>query len=258
MKNINIGIVNQYLSNRLCESYITNNSIHLDTKLQLNEFIDIVKSSPILQLEFKVFNNIENKYIDDQLIATRYIDNNIKLFEIYTIDEIDNERLKIKKFINESKINFNDPKVKLYKAIDELIRESIIDYSDVDVDKIHETFAYILNHIRQPKKELDYINEAINEDVIEIAVEKFNQKYSNIDEIDKKLLKVLIKSTNDEKQKLLETYKSEIIEILKTINSDNIDDNISKAITKINEMDNNHKQLVNNIIELHEFKRDII
>ena len=88
MKNTNIGIANLVVSNKLRDSYF-NNSLIEESKKITTDFFEVVKSSPILQLEFKVFNNLENKTIENDLAATRYIDSNIKLFEVYTIDEID-------------------------------------------------------------------------------------------------------------------------------------------------------------------------
>jgi len=79
MKNINIGIVNLMISNKLKDSYFTNTLIEESKKATL-DFFNVVKNSPILQLEFNVFNNLENKHIGDDLAATRYIDSNIKLF----------------------------------------------------------------------------------------------------------------------------------------------------------------------------------
>ena len=264
MENINIGIVNLILSNKLRESYFSNDMI-TESKSLLSEFINIVKASPILQLEFKVFDNIENKHIDNELIATRYIDNNIKLFEVYTLKEITNERKKLKRFISEHAINKDSAKVKLYLAIDELIRESISDYDKIDVDKIHESFTYVLNHIKEPKKQTEITEkEAINEEVLEIAVEKFNEKYVSLDEDDKNLLKKLVKTTDRQKHELLESYKTETLEILERINSENVQEGITKAIKKINEM--NYKpnskefseKIVDDIIGLHELKREII
>lgn len=264
MENINIGIVNLILSNKLRESYFSSEMI-LESKSILNEFINIVKNSPILQLEFKVFDNIENKYIDNELSATRYIDNNIKLFEVYTLKEIKSERNKLKRFISENSFNKKSPKVKLYSAINDLICESLSDYNDIDVDKIHESFTYVLNHIKQPKlqTELDKSN-IINEEVIEIAINKYNEKYANLDESDKILLKNLVKSNDEQKYKLLETYKTEVIELLENLNNNNVQEGITKAITKINEMNYNlnskefSTKIIDDIISLHELKREII
>ena len=264
MENINIGIVNLILSNKLRESYFSNEMI-LESKSVLNEFINVVKSSPILQLEFKVFDNIENKHIDNELTATRYIDNNIKLFEVYTLKEVMKERNKLKKFIGENTYAKNDAKVRLYNAIDILIRESLNDYNEIDVDKIHESFTYVLNHIKEPKKQIEFNKtEILNEEIIEIAVDKFNKKYADLDEGDKKLLKMLVKSNDNEKHALLESYKTEVLEILEKINNEKVQEGITKAIEKINEMKYtpNSKEfsekIVDDIIGLHELKREII
>ena len=101
MKNVNIGIANLIISNKLRDSYFNDNLIGESKKIAF-DFFGVVKSSPLLQLEFKVFNNIENKHIENDQIATRYIDNNIKLFEVYTIEEIEAEREKMNQFIGEA------------------------------------------------------------------------------------------------------------------------------------------------------------
>ena len=168
MKNTNIGIANLVISNKLKESYFNDNLLEESKKLT-TDFFSTVKSSPILQLEFKVFSNIENKHIDNELVATRYIDNNIKLFEVYTINEIDKEREKLYPFLTEE-IQNNSERIALYEAIDTLITESLNDYDKIDVDAVHEAFTLVLNYIKEPKKKLVEVVEdvqSINENVIE-------------------------------------------------------------------------------------------
>ena len=139
MKNTNIGIANLVVSNKLKNSYFNHELIEESKKLT-TDFFNAVRNSPILELEFKVFNNLENKTIENDLAATRYIDSNIKLFEVYTISEIEAERTKLNKFLLENVIakitaeNFDyDPKrIDLYNAIDVLITESLNDYDKVD------------------------------------------------------------------------------------------------------------------------------
>ena len=267
MENINIGISNLIISNKLKDSYFNNELINESKKIAF-DFFDIVKNSPILQLEFKVFNNIENKHIENDLLAKEFIDNNIKVFEVYTHDEIENENNKLKKFLNENindeydNYEFDSNKVNLYNAINLLITESLKIGDSVDIDNIHESFTLIFNHIKTPKKSLieNVDVEPINEEIIGIAVNKFNEKYSNLDENDKNLLKTLIKSSNTEKEKLLETYKKEIISIIENMdrNDKDVKNFSEKAIIKINEMIYNQETVDNNIIELHEFKKELI
>lgn len=255
MRNLNIGIVNLFVSNKFSESYF-NNSYLSESKELVSDFVSTIKSSPILQLEFKVFNNIENKYIEDDLIASRYIDNNVKLFEIYTIDEINKEHEKLLHFVNEDvTIDQNDEKVQLYNSIQTLINESMLDYVDIDVDKIHESFTQVLNHIKKPKNESEQKTEIINEEVINIAVDKFNKKYSLLNEDDKDLFQKLVKYTDEDKKDLFETYKQRNLKLLETY--DTSTEKINKAIEKINNMSFSVENINNDIINLHELYTSI-
>jgi hypothetical protein len=262
MENINMGIVNLVVSKKLNDAYF-NNTLIEESKQLTNDFFDIVKNSPILQLEFKVFNNIENKQIENDLAATRYIDNNIKLFEVWTLKEIEKEHEKLKPFLTED-IKINDKKVNLYIAIGNLIKESLSNSDDIDVDNIHESFTLVLNHVKNTKKNIIESVEMINDDVIEIAVNKFNEKYESLNENDKNLFYELIKSSDEEKLELLEKYKSENLVLLEGINKDGANEKIAKAIQKIKEMSYklNSSEFLNriddDIIGLHELKKSIL
>lgn len=256
MKDINIGIANFIISNKLKDAYFSD-SLITETKTFVDKFFDTIKKSPILQLEFKVYDSIENKHIDNDLIASRYIDNNIKLFEVYTLNEINNEHNKLKSFITDDSIQDND-KIKLYNSINNLIYESLNDYNNIDVDEIHESFTYILNHIKKPKNQNKQINtNLINEDVIEIAVEKFNEKYQSLNEDDKNLIKILIKSDDNDKEALFESYKIDTLLLLEKHNKEVIKDSILKAIQKINTMKPNVNTINDDIIGLHELKKNL-
>lgn len=257
MKSINIGIVNLVVSKKLKDAYFSDTLIE-ESKKVTEDFLDVIKNSPILQLEFKVFNNLESKYIENDLAASRYIDNNIKLFEIYTNKEIEKEHEKLKSFITED-VHVDNTKVQLYIAINNLIKESLTSHDDVNVDTIHESFEIVLNHIKTPKNKAESFDlKLINEDVIQIAVDKFNEKYSILNEEDKNLLLRLIKSSSDEKEALLEEYKNESLAILESVNRDSLKDNIAKAIQKIKEMMYDAQTVDNDIISLHELKKSII
>lgn len=258
MENINIGFINLVLSTTLKESFINESNV-LENKTLTRDFFNVVKNSPLLQLEFKVFDNIENKEIENDLIATRYIDNNIKLFEVYTLDELKNERNKIKKFYNENVNNLDGERIKLYESINNLIIESLKNYNEIDVDTIHESFTIVLNHIKKPKKNIveNVIDKDINEEVIEIAIDKFNEKYKTLSEDDKDLLKKLVKSSDDEKQQLLESYKSECLMILENIDDTEITEEIQKGISNINEIKYSPETVDDNIIKLFELKYEL-
>lgn len=258
MESTNIGIVNLIISNQLKDSYF-NDNLMTESKNLVKEFFEIVKDSPILTLEFRVFSNIENKCIENELLASRYIDNNVKLFEIYTVSEIEKEHEKLSAFINED-VQLDDKRVKLYNSIFTLIKESLSNYEKVSVDNIHDSFDYVLNHIRKPKSKqtLGEGYDDINEDIIEIAINKFNEKYEMLSEEDRVLLKKLTEYSNSEKSVLLEEYKKEIVSILEDVEKNKIEDKVAKTIQKINEMSFKEETINDNIISLYELKKGLL
>lgn len=253
---MNIGLVNLIVSTQLKEAYF-NEPLLVETKKNASKFLDIVKNSPILQLEFKVFNNIENKHIVNEMLGMRYIDDNIKLFEVYTIEEMEREHEKLKPFINEN-VDLDTKKIKLYESVWSLIKESLIDKEEVNVDNIHECFDYVLNHIKTKKiSDQKQVPENINEEVIEIAIDKFNEKYEKMALDEVKLFKRLIESNENEKENLFEEYKNENLSILNELKNENNSEKINKSIQKLNEMVFNVESVDDDIITLHELKKGL-
>ena len=259
MKNVNIGIANLIISNKLNESYF-NDKLIGESKKTAFDFLNVDKSSPILQLEFKVYNNIESKHIENELLAKEYIDSHVKLFEVYTIEEIEAEHEKLNDFLQEDITTLDVDKVELYNSVNILITESLKNTIEIDVDAIHESFTKVFNHVKSPKKALleNVDVEPMNEEVIELAVGKFNERYASLDESDRELLKTLIKSSTKDKKALLETFKTDTLTILEGINKDKVQDNIAKAIQKIKEMAYSKKNVDDNIIGLHELKKELL
>lgn len=257
MKNINIGVANLVVSDKLRESMF-DDSLLVETKNTASKFFDVVKNSPVLQLEFKVFNSIENKHINSDALIPNFIDKNVRLFETYTLEELSTEHDKLKPFIGEAVIE--NEKIALYEAITTLIEESLKLSENVNIDKMHEAFDLVLDHIRQPKEDesTNIVPEIINEEVIEIAINKFNEKYESMNEEDVKLFKKLVVADNNMKEELFEEFKEENVAALEKLNEDNSNDKIAKSLEKINEMTFNVATADSDIVKLYELKKAIL
>lgn len=262
MKGINLGIVSLMVSSKLRDSYFNQTQIN-ESKEDVHNLFECVKKSPLLQLEFSVFNNLENKHIDNDIIATRYIDKNISLFETYTIEEILEEREKIKNFYNENTV-IDEYRKNLYEAINTLILESLNVNENINVDSVHDSFTFVLNHIKKPINErnttiiTESIDDTVSDDIIKIAIKRYNEKYSTLNESDRNLLVKLIKSNDEEKKKLFENYKSGCLVILDAMDDASIKDKRQKVVDKINDMSYSPETVNENIIKLHELKTELI
>ncbi len=266
MNKINVGVINLIMSEKLKRRYFGRMDESKENfGLSIDRFLHLIKESPILRTEFKVLNNIENKTIENEVSATRYIDNNIKLFEIYTLNEVLEESKKLKNFYDASEgdyINDYKDKIKLYESINNLIIQSLNDYEDVDVDTMHESFNHVLEHIKKPKNKKTNENiidlENINESIIKIAIEKFNNKYKSLSENDKDFLYNLIETNEEKKKELFEEYKKENIRILNETNENHLIDRKHKALEKIKSMNYNKDTIDDDLIKLYELKTGLI
>jgi hypothetical protein len=259
MKTINIGVANLIVSNLLKESYFSpENATIVESKDTASKFLDVIKSSPLLQLEFKVFNNLENKRIDSDVLGVHYIEENLKTLEVYTIEELNEENAKIQMFINENDESLDQNRIKLYRSIGTLIEESLKISNEVNVDGLHESFAHILNHLKTKVEETPEEKDVINEEIVEIAVTRFNEKYSTLEESDITLIKTLNSATAEEKKNLFEEYKTGNLSLLESLNKEKPNDKITKTIEKINEMKFDTEKVEDTIIDLHELKKGLI
>ncbi|MFW5847786.1 MAG: hypothetical protein ACOCVF_02590 [bacterium] len=262
MKNINVGLVNYVLSKKYGNIFLNENaSFDKEQNKLFVKYIDVLKTSPILMLENKIFNKLENKTIINESLAMRYIDNTINLFNIYTEDELLKEHKKIESFVDVKDIEDNS-RLKLYNAINDLIFESISENEKVDVDNIHESFMVVLEHIMTEKdkdvKDNEEAIENINEHVLRIAIDKFNNKYSNqLNENEIKLVQTLIKKNFDEKQTIFEDYKSSVLKSLNSIEDEDYKDKIDETVNKINEMKNTEVSINDNILNLYELSQGL-
>jgi hypothetical protein len=251
MNNINIGIANLVVSNKIVKNNLNEN------KDVIADIFNILNESDLLQLEFNVFENIENKYISEDIKAIRYIDNNIKLFETFTVQELNEVHNKLKKFVKKDDIkNVDKYRLNLYEAIGNLIQESLKVSSDVDVNLIHESLDFVINHVKKEKNNANVIEEQYVDEVIEIAINKFNEKYSDLNESDNEFLKRVIHC--EDKKELFKEMINENIAMLKNASDDKISDKIAITINKLSEMKYSEKTFNDDIVRLYELKTDIL
>ncbi len=266
-KKTNFGYIKDSLVKNASSLYLNENKIDKTLK----EFLNVVKSSPILTLEFIVYKNIENKYISDDVLATRYIDENISMLKDFTKKEIIEENDKLSNFINEDYV-IDNHKSRLYESIESIIIENSKESKYKNIDKIHGSFEYILNHIKnnkandiiQENKSVfeEYKDKYLNTDFIfNNAVKKFNEKYSHLSEGEKRVLKVIINEQEDKKELLFNEIINETIDkvdtMLKAEDDPNISNKLIKVKTKINEMKFNKETLIDDIVKLNALKESL-
>jgi hypothetical protein len=213
----NFGKIKNAFNGILAESMFSKNDT---SKLLFKKYIKTIKESDILRTQFLVYNNIETRLGTEEtsaFAANMYISENLRLLEKYKVSDILKENQKLialSEAIKGKLSDAYDPRLaSLHESISSLI---FTKRNPSSVNTITESLVNVVEYIKSNKAKT--INEAIelpSSMLTTMMVDKYNEKYSSLDESERRLLKVLIDSTPEEKS---EVYSATIRECIDLIN----------------------------------------
>jgi hypothetical protein len=212
----NFGKIKNAFNGILAESMFSKNDTN---KLLFKKYIKTIKESDILRTQFLVYNNIETKLGNEGtsvFAANVYISENLRLLEKYKVSDILKENQKLvalSEAITNNLSNDYDPRLSsLHESISNLI---FTKRNAKSVETITESLVNVVEYIKSNKvKTLSEAIELPTSMLTTMMVDKYNEKYASLDESEKKLLKVLIDSTPEEKSSVYSETIRECIDLI--------------------------------------------
>jgi len=220
-------------------------------------FLKNLKENITLKNQFLIYKNLESKKFNDKLEAKEYIKENINLLKKINKKEIEKSNLDLLKLLKGKEIVKENN-----EFYENIIYLSITKKNPSNIDKINETINKLINHMTSIKENDDKI------DVIDVPpsiltkllVNKFNEKYKDINESDKKLIKTIL---NDKSNKLT-TFKNVIRECIDSVDkklTENVDLELKNKLLKVKDKLLNTKyekdNFLNDVIKLYNLKETI-
>ena len=206
----NFGKIKNTFNTILVESFVTKKSE--TNKTLFKQYIKTIKENEVLKTQFLVYTNIENKIEENEFKANLFLQENLNLLNKFSKKDIMEANLKLAQpLMVENEEDYD--KKELHESLGNLI---ILKKTSKDIDGIVEATSKVIDYIKNNK--LKVVNEQFdlpNSMLSTIMVEKYNEKYSTLDENEKEILKVLIESTDEEKQIV---YTKTIKECISLIN----------------------------------------
>lgn len=209
----NFGKIKNAFNGILVEGVVSKNDKHKDL---FKKYIKTIKESEILKTQFLVYNNIENKVEKDSLSANIFVSENIKLLEKFSASEIIKENKKLlalsKDLSAKLEEDYDSKLVGLHESLSKLI---FTKRTAKNVDSITTEIKNIVEYISSNKQKS--VNETIelpNSMLTTIMVDKYNEKYSNLDETEKSVLKALIDSDDVKKKEVYAATVRECIDLI--------------------------------------------
>lgn len=261
---MDFGTLKDLFTEKLIESYSSKSE---DGKILFKKFIKTINESETLKTAFIVYKNIENNTIKSEIRANDYLKESISLFNEFGNNSLALENKKLISILEAHSIDLNGLNQKeLHKNLEIVLST---EKNASTLNKIEESKSELINWLMLDKKSEEvkeneeYVKEGVDtQKFLEIVTNKFNEKYSNLTEEEKNILKVLRESNEEEGKKVVSSLVKETISILNTkINShkNNIDIKEKLLETKdtVYSMLENEGDLNNNILKLYDLKNNL-
>lgn len=245
--------------------YLESFSSKNNKKRKLFEYyLNKLRKSKILKEEFECYNSLQNSKFDNELDCQIFIEQSIDVIKNLDKKQLNEEHKDLINHLNESGVS-------LCKDTNEI---SIIFENILNTKKEFKNLNKITESIIKLRKTLVKEGSQVNEKEVEeiialptnvlsnLLVNKFNSKYSDLDESTKKLIKVSLNGSEKEKNELFNSTLKECLELvnnrLKESESDlELKDKLLQTKEKLLSMSFEKETFIENLSKLVELKNNL-
>jgi len=223
---MNFGTVKNIFVEKLVESHISGEKIG---KNLYKKFLETLKESETLKTAFVVYKNIEGNTINDKFEANQYLKENLSLIEKFNGKKsLTEQTKKLISILKENDIKLDDIKSnKLHESLNILLTKT---KTLKTINQLYESRINVIDWLSSDKtkeEKSEYVKENINPNkFLDLVVNKFNEKYSELTEEEKNILKILKESNEDDLKNMVSNLIKDNINI--------INENLNKYSSNIN------------------------
>jgi len=209
----NFGKIKNAFSEILAEGIASND---VAKKNLFKKYVKTLKESEILKTQFLVYENIENVVENDQFSANLIVNENLSLLNKFKKKDILKENQKLIELSDEVKAKLDESYEERISNLHESLSSLLfLDKSAKTVNEIAKNTKNVLDYITTNKvKTVDESYDVPNSMLSSILVEKYNERYSDLTESEKEVIKILIESTDEQKIELYSKISNECIDLI--------------------------------------------
>jgi len=241
------GIIKSKILKKLTDSYGEQN------KSEMKKILNIIKEDKNFKDMYLLYEDIENKHIEDKEIAELYV-NHVDSVLKGKFNEISETCKKLEKMLSDVKCDV-DP---IYESIDQLAESDKL----YNIEKKVYAKKFLLEHLRK-KKQVES-NESVvfteNENLLyAVMANNFNSLYENsLNEEEKNELKDLLSLSFDDLKKQTEQLSEEVLNKITTLLNENQEIGLTEKLQTVRDEVLSMKPNKFNLYKLKQLKGDLI
>lgn len=247
---VNFGNVKSKLNKAYSQDLIENTSKY---KKLYEEFLKTIKSSPILMLEYTIYENLKKHNLEYNE-SLRFIEANISALSKIDKTELLKENKKLEKF-DLKEIELSEDKLTLNQNIENVINESV--YKKItNVNKLHESVNFLIESLtKKEETKLEKTDKGFKvSHIFHLAKKKLEEKFSNLQPDEVEVISTFIKGDEKKKKSVFESYKKSTKNFLLN-EKDNISSEVlTETFDFIDTLEYSSETAINNLSKLFEIK----
>lgn len=255
----NFGRIKNTFNHLLVEG-ITNKTN--ENKAIFKKFMKAIKESRILKTQFNVYYDIEKKTEPNEMKSAEFVRESISLMNQFSKEDILAENKKLVDILEKHNITIDDndyPNYELHENINNLI---LTKRNSKNVNSIVESLGKVINHIKEnivEDKKIRNNDIMPNSFVGNLMVEKFNERYSELTDKERNVIKRIIESDSTGKKALLQELTTECIDLVNSRLGESNDVTEKEALLNVKEvlltLEYTEDTFINNVGKIIELKK---
>ena len=210
----NFGQINETFKNILVDSIITK-----DTKGKkiFKAYVKTLKENKVLKIQYDIYQKLENKInSNNDESSSMFVDECISILQKIGNNKITEINNKLIKFLNKNGYNVYADDYEFKELHEHINNLAFSERNTKNINSIIESKLFIKKHskIYEEKKEIKIVEPYSNKILLPLMKNKFNEKYSNLTELEKKVIRLSINGNEEEKKELYTNTVKECVDLV--------------------------------------------
>ena len=212
----NFGKINETFKNILVDSIITKDD---NGKKTFKAYVKALKENYILRTQYDVYNKLENKVneVNQPEHNAMFVDECISVLQNLGKDNIEKTNNDLIKFLEKKGYSVFNEEYEFKKLHEHINKVAFLERNAKNVNTVIESKLFLKEHSKSAiAVDVREVEPYSNKMLLPLIKKKFNDKYANLTELQKRVIKLSLNGNDEDKKELYTTTIKECVDLVNT------------------------------------------